>query len=214
MNKYIFIFLYFLSTQVMAQEHFNWKLLWSSATPISKVEASFQKVMEEHEKESLKPHLQTKLLEKSHCDSKEVWVFNCEIKKKFLSLCASKDISESSGYLQYSYGSINNPELVYPEEKILAKGRFKSSMTSYSGGGEYRVEFSRSGYKYIIFSKTMKEEWRIDQSISSYNSSGVHVVKNNRVITTLKCETKDSNHSEWNINLKPIIPETEFVYYE
>lgn len=51
----------------------------------------------------------------SLCTDSERIIFNCQVSKKTLSLCASQNISKKSGYLYYRFGSPNAIEMQLPE---------------------------------------------------------------------------------------------------
>lgn len=61
------------------------------------------------------------------CSTTEKIVFSCSFKNgKTVSICASSDLSASTGILQYRFGRVGKrPELVFPSDnKILAKDQF------------------------------------------------------------------------------------------
>lgn len=61
--------------------------------------------------------------EPSHCSSNEKIFLNCKIEKseKVVSVCASNDLSEKNGYLQYRFGVPGKIELEYPKTKSTTK---------------------------------------------------------------------------------------------
>lgn len=53
----------------------------------------------------------------THCTEGEVTLFSCQLKKgKTVSVCASKDLSPTTGYLQYRFGKIGKIEMSLPEK--------------------------------------------------------------------------------------------------
>jgi hypothetical protein len=60
------------------------------------------------------------------CAADENALYSCKIGKRLASVCASKDLSDHSGYLQYRFGaSPQKLELVYPSDKRHPKTAFK-----------------------------------------------------------------------------------------
>jgi hypothetical protein len=97
-----------------------------------------------------------KLAEKTLCNASEKAIFQCVVKSKLLSLCASKDIGPSNGTLQYRFGAPGKVELQYPEVPQSAKGHFYLSNQMYSGGGETHVRFKNGDYEYVMFDSTTR----------------------------------------------------------
>jgi len=63
----------------------------------------------------------------SLCNADEKIIFNCQIKKKTLSVCASQDLTQQSGYLQYRFGSVDNVEMQLPKNTSNSQSVFKFS---------------------------------------------------------------------------------------
>src|SRR5262245_37129413 len=60
------------------------------------------------------------------CETEEKTVLACRTGKKIVSVCASNDLSPSSGYLQYRFGVPQKPpELVYPVAREHPKTSFR-----------------------------------------------------------------------------------------
>jgi hypothetical protein len=100
------------------------------------------------------------------CKLEETTVFSCALpKKKIVSLCASKDASENTGYMQYRFGrNISSIELEYPHKKIPAKEVFKYYSFVFSKGGTAAISFRIGSYRYSLFSTA---------SVYGYNGAGV-----------------------------------------
>jgi hypothetical protein len=92
----------------------------------------------------------------SLCTPAEDVIFQCDLKGKRLSLCASRDFSTNGGTVQYRYGVPAKMELLYPETPQPARDRFFFSSTPYSGGGEAHIRFSNGDYDYILFDRTVR----------------------------------------------------------
>jgi hypothetical protein len=61
----------------------------------------------------------------SLCSPDEAIVFSCLVGKKTISYCASTDLDENRGYMQYRFGTKEKIELVFPEAKVNPKGNFE-----------------------------------------------------------------------------------------
>lgn len=86
------------------------------------------------------------------CQPKEVTWFSCETKKgKVISLCASRNLSNSVGYLQYRFGTESTIELQYPEQRLHPRGRFFFSSVSYSRGVTGHLTFANGPYRYVQY---------------------------------------------------------------
>ncbi len=59
------------------------------------------------------------------CNPDEESVFDCDIGRKTLSVCTSKDLDDSKGWLQYRFGTNEKIDLSYPEVKAHPKKHFQ-----------------------------------------------------------------------------------------
>lgn len=80
------------------------------------------------------------------CAPDEVVVWSCETTQKLHSLCASKDLTRTTGYMQYRAGRRGDLELEYPEVKQPAAGLFH--LTLLPRGAV--IEFSNGHYTYDL----------------------------------------------------------------
>ncbi|MGZ5001204.1 MAG: hypothetical protein ACXV7F_12970 [Methylomonas sp.] len=87
----------------------------------------------------------------SHCATDELVVFNCSLGKKIVSVCASKSISATSGYLQYRFGPKGSPELIYPADKTVPNADILAETLSFAGGGGAYIRFKRGRYGYVVY---------------------------------------------------------------
>ncbi len=90
-------------------------------------------------------------LPKSHCKPSEDVLFNCTMRSKTLSFCSSKEVAGTPrSWIQYRFGTVGSPELVFPTELRPPGGSFQYSVTS---GGRWRdvhVQFASKGFKYVL----------------------------------------------------------------
>lgn len=81
------------------------------------------------------------------CAPTENVVWSCRAKKKTISVCASRKISASDGYMQYRIGRPGALEMRYPETLTHPRGHFR--YTLYIQGNQ-SLEFTKGGYEYAI----------------------------------------------------------------
>ena len=61
----------------------------------------------------------------SLCSAREETIFSCHTKRKTYEICASKDLSATSGYMQYRVGSNGKAEFMVPSQRLVPVGHFK-----------------------------------------------------------------------------------------
>lgn len=65
---------------------------------------------------------------KSLCQAEEQTIWSCATtKNKIASVCASKDLAEDKGYVQYRFGTAGKVELEFPKEHAGSQKAFKYS---------------------------------------------------------------------------------------
>ncbi len=87
------------------------------------------------------------------CQQTEQVVFSCPLrgKAKIVSLCGTKDLSATEGYLSYRFGTAKRIELAFPPDRRDTQKRFR-----YAHYLRYRVDrtnvsFTNEGHTYIVF---------------------------------------------------------------
>ncbi|MEX3786341.1 hypothetical protein [Paraburkholderia sp. BR14374] len=88
------------------------------------------------------------------CGENESVIFNCELHSSTASLCEAKDAK----VLTYRYGKEEKIELEISDAGFKRGNIFHFSDVPYSGGGEAHIRFSRGGYTYYLYDKTVKTE--------------------------------------------------------
>ncbi len=127
----------------------------------------------------------------SHCASEEKVIFSCSLSDtKIVSLCASPSLTPTDGYLQYRFGPVNKPELVYPTRKEHPKKYFQSGTQSYSGGGSAFLKFKKGDYTYIVLTG-IGRGWG--------EKEGVVVEKSGKRIAYLPCR------GPWTSEIGPVL---------
>lgn len=96
----------------------------------------------------------------SHCKNNEKILLNCSIKnsEKILSLCGngaelSYGMGDITPEIQYRFGKLNNPELIFPKKMEGSTKYFKQylSRSGWMGMSYYEVFFSIANNKYTLF---------------------------------------------------------------
>lgn len=85
------------------------------------------------------------------CNTSEVNVFSCNTKSKTISICASKDLSNTSGYLQYRFGTVRKIELQFPKVRRHPRNKFTEGSEPYSRGAASQLSFRSGPYRYVIY---------------------------------------------------------------
>jgi hypothetical protein len=116
----------------------------------------------------------------SLCAASEKSLFSCEIGKKILSVCASKDLAENKGTLQYRFGTPEKLDLAYPEKADHPKKHFTGNRLYSSAENSLilELEFKRGTTRYTVFT----------QELRGKKSAGVTVNVNGKD-TELKCKS-------------------------
>lgn len=108
---------------------------------------------------------------KNLCATSENTVWSCQTAKKTYSLCASKDLAKTKGYLQYRAGTEKKIEFKFPTALIRPQGQFESSDSS---TGNVFLEFSTGGYTYTI-------------AEDKYGDAAIYVTKASKTVATIFC---------------------------
>ncbi|MET7143153.1 hypothetical protein M3S04_16070 [Xanthomonas sp. PPL139] len=82
------------------------------------------------------------------CDKEELTLWTCQTRKRVFSLCSSKVVNRSSGYLQYRASEGGKLALRYPPDKKPPAGLF--TYRSFLNGNA-SIEFANGGYRYSLF---------------------------------------------------------------
>ena len=116
----------------------------------------------------------------SHCRAQEQVVFSCSLGKKTVSVCASADLSATSGYLQYRFGPKGALELAFPDltKATPAASYVQARTLMFAGGGGGYLRFVNGAHHYIVYTAIGKGWGAKD---------GVAVEKNGQLVTNLEC---------------------------
>jgi len=120
----------------------------------------------------------------SHCSAKEQTLFSCDTGHKTVSVCASPDLSANAGSLQYRFGRLGAPELVYPSAEGNWRQVTRGGTLTFAGGGGAYLSFAKGPYRYVVYTAIGKG-WG--------QKAGVVVEKSGKRLTSLSCTDKETS---------------------
>jgi len=96
----------------------------------------------------------------SLCAKGETVVWSCETvrDRKLASLCSSKVLDETRGYVQYRFGRAGQIELEFPRERTNTQGAFKYSRYTRPLVTYLKLEFDSGRFTYTISDDSNEEE--------------------------------------------------------
>lgn len=90
----------------------------------------------------------------THCGSNEKVFFSCAIQssgsRKVASLCGSAGKTNETRWVQYRFGEINHPEMVYPKKRDGSGEKFFAHFESRPEGGFREIWFKVGSYRYLV----------------------------------------------------------------
>lgn len=108
------------------------------------------------------------------CSIGEKIYFSCPFPdEKIVSICASGNISPYTGYVQYRYGTPNDIEMTFPQEKIPPKKRIFVVNASEGSVSEDIIKFKGGSCTYLV---------------SQMSASNLTVIKNGKVVLRKLCD--------------------------
>ncbi len=124
--------------------------------------------------------------QQSFCTSTETIAFACRVGSKLVSVCASNDASNVSGYLQYRFGRPDSKdplELAIPEHRPVPRLASRGESMPFAGGGGSWLRFHNGPYAYVVYSGI----GRWGQGGETLELEGVQVERDGAAIATLPC---------------------------
>ncbi len=96
---------------------------------------------------------------KSLCSADEQTIWSCTtVKNKIASVCASKDLTEDKGYVQYRFGLLRKIELEFPKKREESQKAFKYSRYTRPLVTMLTLSFTNNGIVYEIHDDDNSEE--------------------------------------------------------
>jgi hypothetical protein len=112
--------------------------------------------------------------EKTLCEPGENVLWSCRAKARTISVCASRTLTPTQGYIQYRAGQPGALELQYPASRVHPRGLFTYSLYIQ---GNTSLSFTNNGYTYSLVDDLRSAE---DQVIVS---------QGDRDISTITCNS-------------------------
>lgn len=153
----------------------------------------------------------------SHCLPEEETVFSCAAGNKVISICASKDISTTSGYMQYRFGALNAVEITIPETKEHPKKNVEAGTFSTANGGRTgHIRFKKGEYGYVVYWAEVRGEYSADGTRGWEYYQGVVVEYKGKKIANIKCPSpsKKEPDDEYLFSKVGLTKSDDLVYYE
>jgi len=96
----------------------------------------------------------------SLCATNERIIFSCLVKRpaRIVSVCASKDLTSESGYLQYRFGLPEKLELEFPKDRTATQEKFHYTHYFRAQFDLTEINFTIDGYEYQVFDDYNGEE--------------------------------------------------------
>ena len=85
------------------------------------------------------------------CANDEQVVFACKTGEKAVSVCASREASRTSGYIQYRFGKPGSLEMTLPANRVIPPQSATGATETYSGGGAAWLRFRQGAYGYVVY---------------------------------------------------------------
>ena len=114
----------------------------------------------------------------THCGADVQVLFACAAGNKAVAVCASANQTATASALQYRFGPLEAPELVWPDDPQPHHAGITAGTLAFSGGGGAYLRFSKGAYGYVVYTAIGKG-WG--------EKAGVVVEKNGESIAHLPC---------------------------
>ena len=126
--------------------------------------------------------------ENSHCSKEEKVVFSCAVNKKVVSICASQNLSPTTGYMQYRFGKIGVPELLIPQMNEHPLKHVEVDAYQAASGQSGTISFKNGEYTYTVHWSSYRSDSPTENGSSIWlGESGLKVAHNEKVIANFKC---------------------------
>lgn len=125
----------------------------------------------------------------TNCQPDEIVYFSCAIKEtqRVVSLCGSPGSTDESGQLQYRFGRVQRPELVFPSDETGSLDMFEVEWHYHAPdniSADY-VSFTNGDYTYTVASITGDGDPGQGESYTDFH--GIRIEKRGKRIAELSC---------------------------
>lgn len=120
------------------------------------------------------------------CGAEEVVVFACRTRSKQVAVCASRDATPTTGYVQYRFGKPDPAvplELQLPADRQPAPQSATADNLPFAGGGASWMRFRRGDHAYVVYSGI--GQW--GPQGETEERAGIVVERAGRQIASLPC---------------------------
>jgi hypothetical protein len=124
--------------------------------------------------------------QKSFCTPNEEVVFACRTGQKMVSVCASRDASPKSGYVQYRFGKPDSAEpleMLLPADQPVPPRAASGESVPFAGGGGAWIRFRKGDFAYVPYSGIGRWGPRGE----TQEKAGVAVERGGKRIANVKC---------------------------
>ena len=98
----------------------------------------------------------------SHCKKQDETIFNCQLRnsKKIISICKIGTEGSGQQYIQYTFGKIGKPELIFPQKNQITENNFSFDRQYSNAAGylEYDINFSIGHNSYNVYWMEISKE--------------------------------------------------------
>jgi|SRR3989344_1815848 len=112
------------------------------------------------------------------CLPDEQVIFLCKAKHKTVAICASKNLSNTTGFAQYRVFDLGKDiiDFVFPEQRIPPGRNFIMETHPLPGGMDIKIKFSNNGLSYVIHER--------DAPVAGEGFEGLNevIVRHNEII--------------------------------
>lgn len=128
----------------------------------------------------------------SFCTTEETIIFTCQSGTKQVSVCASRTLSPTAGYVQYRFGSTGSGatgkagaplEIAHPAGQVHPLKAAYGAGVMFSGGGGAWLRFRNPPYAYVVYSGIGR--WGPNGEPAA--KEGLVVEKDGNAVAHLKC---------------------------
>jgi hypothetical protein len=120
---------------------------------------------------------------KSLCQANEQTIWSCATtKNKIASVCASKDLAEDKGYVQYRFGAAGKVELEFPKDRAGSQKSFK-----YSRYTRYMVTMLTLSFENGGFTYTIHDDENFEEKTSNYYDV-VDITNGEKEVSSVVCK--------------------------
>lgn len=123
----------------------------------------------------------------SFCTPLETVVFACRTGAKLVSVCASRDLTRTAGYVQYRFGRPGEPlEMILPEGHVHPGKAATGESVAFSGGGGAWLRFRSGPVAYVVY--TGIGRW--GPGGRTAEKQGLVVERGGKQVASLKCTSR------------------------